>query len=78
MWSELVSSAFVAGLSVAWIREALPPPLHCKPGALGLWAGPGGTGVGDGSGCSQGFVFKSKVFALISARSVRQNQSLKA
>ena len=43
MWSELVSSAFVAGLSVAWIREALPPPLYCKPGALGLW----GSGQGQ-------------------------------
>lgn len=41
-------------------------------------AGPNGTGVRDGAGCSPGFIFKSKVFALISNRSVRQNQFLEA
>lgn len=41
-------------------------------------AGPDGTGVRDGAGCSYGCVFKSKVFTLISSRSVRQNQFLEA
>lgn len=68
-----VLSVSVGGLSVAWTF----PRLNSCGSGQGPRAGPEGTGVRDGAGSSQDCVFKSKVFTLISSRSVRQKQFLK-
>lgn len=62
------------GSCPAWIREGgFAPP----PGTRGLWAGAQAGQLGQVSEKgwhSQAFVFRSKRFALIGARSVRQNR----